>query len=172
MRAPLRQGRHARLTGARKAALDACAERWPHIYVQVVAKLAQIHRVEVGGPGDFQQAMNWEQLLEKVGERFGQQGRQMFERFVARLERLRADAERMMLCTLRTREHAAFRALLADTTVDTVAARAVSECQSVKNAHCVSHGNKGKDEVEVRDIVCEGYDKSDRSPYCRHQMNR
>ena len=49
-------------------------------------------------------------------------------------------------------------------TVDTVAARVVSERQSVKNVYCVSHRNEGKDEIEVRDIVCWGYDKSDQSP--------
>jgi hypothetical protein len=76
-----------------KAALDACAERWPHVYVQIVAKLVQIHHIEVGGPGDFASAMNREQLLDKVGERFGQKGRDMFERFVAQLDRLRADAK-------------------------------------------------------------------------------
>jgi hypothetical protein len=32
-------------------ALVACRERWPHIYLQIVAKLVQIHQVEVGGPG-------------------------------------------------------------------------------------------------------------------------
>jgi hypothetical protein len=31
--------------------LVACRERWPHTYVQIVAKLVQIHQVEVGGPG-------------------------------------------------------------------------------------------------------------------------
>lgn len=77
-----------------KEAVASCRERWPHIYVQIIAKLVQIHRVEVGDPGDFATAHTREELLERVGERFGQKGRQMFERFVAQLDRLDPDAER------------------------------------------------------------------------------
>jgi hypothetical protein len=76
-----------------KKALDDCAERYPHVYVGTVARLAQIHQVEVGAPGYFESAMNREQLLDKVGERFGQKGRDMFERFVAQLDRLATDAK-------------------------------------------------------------------------------
>jgi hypothetical protein len=76
-----------------QAALDATAERSPHIYMQIVAKLAQVHQVEVGGPGDFATAMNREQLLDRVGERFGTAGRKMFEQFVQKLERLATEAK-------------------------------------------------------------------------------
>ena len=70
-----------------KEALSRCREQYPQVYVQVVARLAQIHRVEVGGPGEFASAMNREQLLDKVGERFGLKVREMFERFMTQLDR-------------------------------------------------------------------------------------
>jgi hypothetical protein len=38
--------------------------------------------------------MNRAELLERVGERFGEQGRAMFERFVAQLDRLREQQAR------------------------------------------------------------------------------
>jgi hypothetical protein len=58
---------------------------------QVVARLAQVHRVEVGMPGDFAGARTREEVLDKVGEKFGTKGRQMFEQFVARLDKLAAE---------------------------------------------------------------------------------
>jgi hypothetical protein len=77
-----------------KAALQTVATERPDLFVQIAAKLAQVHRIEFGGPGDFQSAMTRAELLERVGERFGEQGRTMFERFVAQLERLREQQKR------------------------------------------------------------------------------
>jgi len=62
--------------------------------VQMVARLAQVHRIEVDESGDFRSATTRAELLERVGERFGQQGRAMFERFVRRLDRLEQAQER------------------------------------------------------------------------------
>jgi len=77
-----------------RAALDAMAKERPDLYVQMVARLAQVHRIEVDESGDFRSATTRAELLERVGERFGQQGRVMFERFVARLDRLAEQQER------------------------------------------------------------------------------
>jgi hypothetical protein len=44
--------------------------------------------MEVGAPGDFNARMTRAELLDKVGERFGEQGRKMFAAFVQRLDRL------------------------------------------------------------------------------------
>lgn len=76
-----------------REALAACRQDYPHIYLQVMARLAQVHPVEVGIPGEFAQAMTREQLLDKVGERLGETYRQMFGDFISRLDRLDADAE-------------------------------------------------------------------------------
>jgi hypothetical protein len=77
-----------------KAALEKVATERPDLLVQIVAKLAQVQRIEVGECGDFHAAMSRAELLERVGERFGEQGRAMFERFVAQLDRLGEQQER------------------------------------------------------------------------------
>jgi hypothetical protein len=77
-----------------RAALDTMAKERPDLYVQMVAKLVPVHQIELGGPGDFRSATNREELLERVGERFGEQGRAMFERFMAQLDQLRQQQER------------------------------------------------------------------------------
>jgi len=66
-----------------RAALHQVAVENPGLFLQIMAKLVQVHRVEVGHPGDFQSAMNRAELLDRVGERVGEQGREMFERFMA-----------------------------------------------------------------------------------------
>jgi hypothetical protein len=53
-----------------------------------------VYRIEFGGPGDFQSAMNRAELLDRVGERFDQQGRAMFERFIiSQLDKLRQEQQ-------------------------------------------------------------------------------
>jgi hypothetical protein len=74
-----------------RAALDTMAKERPDLYVQTVGKLAQVHRIEGGWA--LRSAMTRAELLERVGERFGQQGRQMFARFVARLDRLQQERQ-------------------------------------------------------------------------------
>jgi hypothetical protein len=59
----------------------------------MVARLVHVQKVEVGGPGDFNMQMTRAELLDKVGERFGAQGRAMFENFVKRLDRLRQERQ-------------------------------------------------------------------------------
>jgi hypothetical protein len=77
-----------------RAALDTMAKERPELYVQMVAKLVPVHQIELGGPGEFHQAQSRAELLDKVGERYGEQGRAMFERFMAELDQLRQQQER------------------------------------------------------------------------------
>ena len=74
------------------AVLDRLAKEYPQVYGPMVARLIHVHKVEVGGPGDFNAAMTKAELLDRVGERFGSQGRAMFEKFVRGLERLQIEA--------------------------------------------------------------------------------
>jgi hypothetical protein len=74
--------------------LERLATEYPQVFGPLVARLVQVQKIEVGAPGDFSSAMTRAELLDKVGERFGSQGRAMFERFVARLDRLEQALER------------------------------------------------------------------------------
>ena len=74
--------------------LDTLATQYPQVFGPMVARLVQVQKVEVGDPGDFSTAMTRAELVDRVGERFGSQGRAMFERFVARLDRLTEQQER------------------------------------------------------------------------------
>lgn len=71
-----------------KEAIVQTREKFPQIYVQVVARLAQVHRIEVGMPNEFSGAQTREELLDRIGEKFGTKGRQMFAAFVAKLDKL------------------------------------------------------------------------------------
>jgi hypothetical protein len=77
-----------------KQVLETLAKEYPQVFGPMVAKMVHVQKVELGGPGDFHVAMSRAELLDKVGERFGQQGRAMFERFVAQLDRLGEQQER------------------------------------------------------------------------------
>jgi hypothetical protein len=68
--------------------LDDMARDYPHIFAPMVARLIHVHRMELGAPGDFSARMTRAELLDKVGERFGEQGRKMFAAFVMRLDKL------------------------------------------------------------------------------------
>jgi hypothetical protein len=46
-----------------KQILDEVAKSWPQLYFHGMVKLAQIHRLEIGGPGDFQAAQSRAELL-------------------------------------------------------------------------------------------------------------
>jgi hypothetical protein len=74
------------------AVLDRLALEYPQVFAPMVARLVQVQKVEVGGPDDFHVAMTRAELLDRVGERFGQAGRNMFEKFVRSLERLEVEA--------------------------------------------------------------------------------
>ena len=63
-------------------------EKFPETYFQSMVKLAMIHRVELGQPHAFEQPRSREEVLQKMEERAGLDGRKMFEKFFARLDKL------------------------------------------------------------------------------------
>ena len=70
--------------------LDAVAEKFPEIYFQGMIQLAKINRIEIGGRGDFDRATTKAEIMQRLEERVGLEGRRIFERFVQRIERLEA----------------------------------------------------------------------------------
>jgi hypothetical protein len=73
--------------------LDTLATQYPQVFGPMVARLVHVNRLEVGAPGDFNLQMTRAELLDKVGERFGQQGRAIFENFVKQLDRLQQERQ-------------------------------------------------------------------------------
>lgn len=71
--------------------LNVVAMKYPELYFQGMIKLAQVHRFEVGQPNDFDGAKTREEVMERVNERFGPQGKVMFERFLKQLDSLGGD---------------------------------------------------------------------------------
>ena len=70
--------------------LDRVAAERPEVYFQAMIKLAQVHRIELDQPDEFQRARTKEEVLAKVEERAGPAGRKLFEDFVRQLEALEA----------------------------------------------------------------------------------
>jgi hypothetical protein len=68
--------------------LAAVREQFPEIYFQMMIKLAQVTRIEVGGAGDFDRAKTQEEILQRVEERAGLEGRKHLERFMRGLEKI------------------------------------------------------------------------------------
>jgi hypothetical protein len=54
-------------------------------------KLAQVHRVELGQPQDFQRPRTREEVLQKIEQHAGPAGRKLLENFFARLHKLERD---------------------------------------------------------------------------------
>ena len=52
--------------------------------------LARINRIEIGSPDDFDRAKSKAEVLQRLEERVGPEGRRIFEQFVQRIERLEA----------------------------------------------------------------------------------
>jgi len=74
-------------------ALRRMASETPALFCQMVAKLAQVQRVEIGKPGDFKQARSMDQLMEMVEERAGPKGRELFGKFVQDMEAQKEDED-------------------------------------------------------------------------------
>ena len=63
-------------------------EQFPEIYFQSMVKLAMIHRIELGQPQAFDRPRTREEVLQKMEERAGLDGRKMLEKFLVRLDKL------------------------------------------------------------------------------------
>jgi hypothetical protein len=66
-------------------------EKFPAIYFQCVVKLAQVHRVELGQPMEFDRPCSREEALQRL-ERSAGPGREKCSRkFLAQVDKLEAD---------------------------------------------------------------------------------
>jgi hypothetical protein len=63
------------------------AER-PEVFLLAMLKLAQVYRVEVGQPSQFDRPATKEEALRRLEERRGPAARKMFEDFIAQVEKL------------------------------------------------------------------------------------
>jgi hypothetical protein len=60
-------------------------EKFPEL---IVARLAKVMRVEVGGPGEFAAVASKAEILQKLEERAGPEARKLFEKFARDLAKL------------------------------------------------------------------------------------
>jgi hypothetical protein len=63
-------------------------EKFPDVYFQCLVKLAQVHRVEVGQPMEFDRPSSREEALRRLEERAGPVARKMLENFLTKVEKL------------------------------------------------------------------------------------
>jgi hypothetical protein len=68
--------------------LDACAAEHPQTYFNGMVALSRIMKWEIGKPGEFDKPRTPEEIMDKLEERVGPEGRKMFERFLRRVRRL------------------------------------------------------------------------------------
>jgi hypothetical protein len=71
-----------------KDILEVMREKHPEIYFQCMVKLALAHPVELYPPGGSDRRQTPEEIMAKLEERVGPEGRKMFERFMRRVRRL------------------------------------------------------------------------------------
>ena len=68
------------------------AER-PEVFLLAMLKIAQVHRVEVGRPDDFDRPSSKEEALRRLEQSAGPKARKMLEDFLAKVAKLEADQE-------------------------------------------------------------------------------
>jgi hypothetical protein len=68
--------------------LDEVAKKYPQQYFAGMVALARIVRWEIGTPGDFERPRSSAEIIQKLEERVGPEGRKIFERFLKQLSRL------------------------------------------------------------------------------------
>jgi hypothetical protein len=71
-----------------------CCERYPQAYFQGVVSLARIIKWEVGPAGAFERPCTPEEIMARLEERVGAEGRRLFEQFIEKVNRLRLRQER------------------------------------------------------------------------------
>jgi hypothetical protein len=68
--------------------LDRVADEHPELVMMAQVKLAQVQRIEVGNPGDFSD-LDKKGIVEKLEQRAGPKARQLFEKFIKDMQKLR-----------------------------------------------------------------------------------
>jgi hypothetical protein len=69
--------------------LDDLAARQPAAYFAGAVALAKVMRIELGKPGEFERPKTPEEIIAKLEQRIGHEGRVIFENFVRRCVGLR-----------------------------------------------------------------------------------
>ena len=70
--------------------LERTADKFPELMVASMVKIAQVTRVEIGGPGEFAKLGNKQAIVEKLEQKAGPEARKLFEKFVRDVEKLQA----------------------------------------------------------------------------------
>ena len=70
--------------------LDRLAEEQPATYFAGAVALAKVMRIELGKPGEFDRPMTPEEIIDRLEQRIGHEGRVIFENFVRDMQRLEA----------------------------------------------------------------------------------
>ena len=73
--------------------LDRLAEEQPAAYFAGAVALAKVMRIELGKPGEFDRPKTPEEIIDKLEQRIGPQGRIIFENFVREMNRLEAEQQ-------------------------------------------------------------------------------
>jgi hypothetical protein len=84
---------HVAWTTHGSTVLDRIITERPEILFLAMTKLALVHPVEQSQPQDFDRPRAREQALDKLEQRAGPKARKMFERFLARIDKLERSEE-------------------------------------------------------------------------------
>ena len=84
---------HVAWTEHGSAVLNRIITDRPEIFFLAMTKLAQVYRVELGKPQELGGPCSREEALRRLEERAGSKARKMFERFLARIDKLERSEE-------------------------------------------------------------------------------
>ena len=73
--------------------LNRLAEEQPATYFAGAVSLAKVMRIELGKPGEFERRATPEEIIDKLEQRIGHEGRVIFENFVREINRLEAEQQ-------------------------------------------------------------------------------
>ena len=76
-----------------KGVLDLLAVHQPAAYFSGAVALAKVMRIELGRPGEFERRSTPEEIINRLEQKIGPQGRVIFERFVREMQRLEAEQQ-------------------------------------------------------------------------------
>ena len=68
-------------------------EKYPQVYFQGLVSLARILKLEVGALGAFDRPRSPEEVMDKLEERVGPEGRKLFEKFLEQVNKLQEQQE-------------------------------------------------------------------------------
>ena len=69
------------------------AEEQPATYFAGAVSLAKVMSIELGKPGKFDRPMTPDEIIDRLEQRIGHEGRVIFENFVREMRRLEAEQQ-------------------------------------------------------------------------------